>query len=196
MKDYFEKYYSVLSGGKRGELVVQSIDDFCDNDYEFLAGKEKLKEKPVFKQHMGTRQYDFIASTYAILDMISDKFLNVLKENKFTGWDTYPVKILDKKGFEIKGYRGLIVPGKCGPINEDLSKEIIYTAPSGEKLMEWKGLYFDPKTHDGSDFVVPEGTGYVIVKERVKTALEKAKITNIELIRLTEYIIPYREGLS
>jgi hypothetical protein len=49
------------------------------------------------------------------------------------------------------------------------------------------GLYFDLKTWDGSDIFVPESTGYTIVTEQVKIAIEKAKFKNIYFKRLTEF---------
>ena len=188
MKEYFSKFSTLITYGKRSELVVTCDENYCDDRYAFVAGREKLKRKAVFRQHMGSRTYDYIDTTYAVLELISDKFLDVLEDNNFTGWDTYPVEILDKKGNEIKGYHGLIVPGRCGPILHHKAEEIIIDSPIGKKMKAWKGLYFDPATHDGSDFVVPEGTGFKIVKESVVEALKKAKITNIHFDKLTDFI--------
>jgi hypothetical protein len=48
------------------------------------------------------------------------------------------------------------------------------------------GLYFNLETWDGSDFFVPGESGYIIVTEKVKTAVEKTKFSNIELRSITE----------
>jgi hypothetical protein len=69
--------------------------------------------------------------------------------------------VYDRDGAEIPGYQGLIVTGRCGSTRAN------------------RVLPLDLQSWDGSDVFVREGTGEVYVTERVRNALEDARITNV-----------------
>lgn len=158
-----------------------------------FRGEHRLSAPIVFhpmKHGGGSTPYDLMGTTFPPLLLISDRVVSVLRG--FSGWTTYPVEVHGKKGERIPGYHGLAVTGRCGPIDYTQSTPRVCEppAPQGRRSRQWFGLCFDPRTWDGSDVFVPEGTSIKVVVEAVKQALEKAKITNADFIPLTEYPNP------
>jgi len=181
-KDYFEFSEKMI----KGELRVTPLDDYFINEYDFLACKEDPFEEPVFVRHMGARVYDVIPSSYPGIYLISRKFVNVLETNNFTGWKTYSARVYDKENKRVKDYYGFRICGKCGPHIESMSKDVMVEFPAGE-FPGKKGLFFDPKTYDGSDIFLLKKSTHIIMHYKVKNALEKANITNAEFVNITEY---------
>jgi hypothetical protein len=60
--------------------------------------------------------------------------------------------------------------------------------PLGNLIPEKMGFYFEPSSWDGSDIFNPADTWRIVVTEPVKEAIESIKATNIQFIRLTEYV--------
>lgn len=163
-----------------------------------LLRAEWLPREPIeFKYDMGGKIYDVIATTYGILLLLNDRVLNVLRDEGVTGWTTYPVTVTDKKEVQIEGYHGFAVTGRCGCL-DDTRRQLIWKPPHRADLpayQVWKGLYFDEETWDGSDIFCPMGTGDIpprkcamlLVVERVKHALEKARVTNARFGPVSEF---------
>ena len=111
----------------------------------------------------------------------------VLEDNKLTGWKTYAIKVLDKKGQEIEGYHGLSITGRCGEIDhgksEIIEKKLV---PKGPVVKFRKGLYIGLAEWDGTDFFLPEKTFWTIITKRAAEALMEKKRTNITLDNLSE----------
>ena len=184
----FEQLYALRLEGKRTALHVESRDE--DLDALAIYRGDTRPSLPILFEYKkgasGSKPYDFVGTTWAILDLISDRVVEALKP--FTGWATYPVTVYGKKGELIPGYHGLIVSGRCGPIDNSRSEPRICAppVPEGRWSRRWFGLYFDEKTWDGSDIFAPEDTALTVVVEAVRWALRKAKITNVKLTPLTE----------
>jgi len=153
----------------------------------------------VFRRDSGSRAYDYVTTTYAILQLVSQRFIDVLREGGFTGWSTYPVEVYGKHGELIPGYHGLAITGRCGPIDDSMS-ELIWCEPvqpgKTKHYQRLLGLYFDPESWDGSDLFCPEGTARVIVRDVVKDALEAVKITNVDFTSITEELRSPPHALS
>lgn len=152
-----------------------------------LMGNYSEFELPIiFKHEYGKRLDDIIKTGYSSLHLISNRFKQVLEEGHFTGWKTFPVKVLNKKGIEIEGYHGLSVTGRCGPVDWDKSQ--IIQKPflkDGPLARYYKGFYVDH--WDGSDFFIPEEYYTICVTKRVAETLVKAKLTNIQLVNFAEF---------
>jgi hypothetical protein len=58
--------------------------------------------------------------------------------------------------------------------------------PQGEAMPHRTGIRFWPETWDGSDVFMPEHSGWVLVTQEVRDALIAAKITGIDVNRITE----------
>lgn len=186
----FDNLYSLGCAFKRGALHVRARDEIKE-PLALLSGDSVPSTPLVFEHHSGGKPRDWVATTWTILDLVSEHFCSVLRDGRYTGWKTYPVDLHGKGDERIDGYHGLAITGRCGPIDDSKSvetwREPRVVRKPGQRVQVWVGLYFDPGTWDGSDLFVPEGTAMIIVVEAVKKALEKAKVSNVRFTRLTEY---------
>jgi hypothetical protein len=122
---------------------------------------------------------DIIWTGSAVPVLVSDRVVSILDREGFEGWTTYQVALSGKLGEPIEGYRGLVVHGRCGEIENQRSIKFDKIMPGGV-FPWWRGLYFDPATWDGSAFFMPAGNvGWIFVVEAVKLAFEKAKVKNV-----------------
>lgn len=184
----FASTYSLLHKGLHGELVVNPVDFPVESELA-LAHGDLQPDKPIqFSYHMGKRLTDFLSCGFPVISLVSERFIDTLKAGGFSGWRTFPVTILGKDKQEISGYSGLAITGRCGPLDNSRSERRTLPAkwPAVRPVPAWYGLYFDLSTWDGSDLFMPEGTGFIFVTEPAKSALEKAKLTNLHFTRLTE----------
>ena len=98
----------------RGEMMGTTIDE----DRVLTRGELKL-ERPVIVRHaMGGPPKDFIWTTSLFPKIVSQRVVDVLHSNRFTGWTTYPVEVYAKDGQRIEGYAGLAIVGRCGPLDK------------------------------------------------------------------------------
>lgn len=130
---------------------------------------------------------DFIWTTNVGVMMVSQKVVDLLQETGFTGWATYPVEVHGKNDEIIKDYYGFAITGRCGFVDDSRSKTVMVDYPA-RRVPRLRGLYFDPKTWDGSDlFMTSEpGAVWLFVLEQVKKVFEKAKIRNVKFKSVTE----------
>jgi hypothetical protein len=183
----FEHLYLLGDADLRGALHV-CPQETIEDEFALLRGEVKPKVPVVFVHSMGKNPMDLIGTEYPALYLFSDRVFELFRSNGFTGWDTYPVEVYDKDGKLIEGYQGISIYGSCGPIDNSMSEVLLKDpiTPKGKPYRVWKGLYFDLDTWDGSDIFVPKTTGFMIVTERVKVAIEKARFKNFDFERLTE----------
>jgi hypothetical protein len=136
----------------------------------------------------GNDLHDLIGTTYAVLDVVSDRAVRVLEEGEFTGWTTYAVEIRESDGATVGGYHGLAITGRCGPIDDSLSPIAVLPppVPTCEAMPHRMGLLFAPETWDHSDLFTPEGTAFVLMTHAVRDAPVDAGVTNIDLTPLTD----------
>ena len=185
----FDKVYSlgdpVADKPYRGEMKVRHPEQFS-----FTRCESRPKKAVTITHDRGEAVPRDAFWTSAVAPLIvSQRFVDVLMENQFTGWGTYPVKVHAKGGELVPGYHGLCIGGRCGPILWEKS-EVIYKDYPGGRFPCYKGEYFDPDTWDGSDFFVETtDTAQIFVVEPVKKALEKAKIRNLLFERLDEIVL-------
>jgi len=161
----------------RGDIQTKTREE----DWALLRGELCSKKPVVIKWAMGGAPKDIIWTTSALPVVVSDRFIEILEEERFTGWSTYPVRVYGKDGKEIPGYRGLAITGRAGSIDESKSELVAYDpiAPEGKPFVNRKGLYFDPTTWDGSDLFLCGDCGFKFIRGDVKRALERAKIRNV-----------------
>ena len=139
----------------------------------------------------GKRYYDILCIGFgSSLFLVSDRFLEVLKTNHFTGWKSYPVRLFEKNGTEVFGYNGFSVTGKAGKIDWEQSEVVQIPGPIDETITfpYYKGIPIDMSKWDGSDIFMAEGCWFYFLTEQVYKVLKKAKITNIVFDKVTEYL--------
>ncbi len=197
----------------RGEVQFSGFVEWgwdwpCSQEaFERLGGKIEYKEYisamlamgsyegipfPLNFSHIcGKRYYDILSIGYGSwLFLVSDRFLEVLETNHFTGWKSYPVRLFEKNGTEIFGYNGFSIIGRAGKIDESKC-EIVQmpdTWDSSKIKSYYKGTPIDMSEWDGSDIFMPSNNWGKFITEPVYKALKKAKITNIEFEKATEIL--------
>lgn len=184
--DLGEGYEGLGPGGRA--LRVRSRE-LLHNSSEIARAEEKVSEPIEFVRDEGRKPHDLIGTSYGRPLLVSERFLDVLREHGFTGWTTFPIRVFLDRGSELEGYHGFAVTGRCGPIDDSLSEEVILPppAPGGRARAGLRGLCFPPESWDGSDIFTSEAGGAAIfVVERVKQALEEAGVTNVAFERLSE----------
>jgi len=176
------KYVSTTFTASPEGIRPYDQTDFPD-DLKLLLGRyDEFKFPTIFRQSDGKVLRDFLDTGYPSLFLISERVKKLLEEHGFTGWQTYPIELYDKKGNKIEGYYGFSVTGRCGKV--DWSKSV---KEKGKAIYTYKGLYFDVNEWDGSDFCVPDNYYAIIVTKPVAEVLKKNKITNIKLTFTKEH---------
>ena len=139
----------------------------------------------------GKRYYDILCiGCGSSLFLVSDRFLEVLETNHFTGWKSYPVRLFEKNGTEVFGYNGFSVTGKAGKIDWEKSEVVQIPGPIDETVTYpyYKGALIDMREWDGSDIFMPSNSWRKFITEPVYKALKKAKMTNIKFEKATEIL--------
>lgn len=165
-----------------------SSRELLRNDFALARGEERPSEPIEFVPAEGRIPGDLIGTTYATITLVSERFLDVLREHGFTGWTTFPARVFLGDGRELDGYHGLAVRGRCGAIDDSLSEKVTLPPPvaAGRARPGLRGLCFPPESWDGNDVFTAEGYAGAFVLERVKEALERADLTNVAFRRLSE----------
>ena len=146
---------------------------------------------PVLWAMGGATPSDTIWTTSVHTTIVHGRIVDLLRESNVTGWRTYPVSVTDKKGKLYRDYSGLVITGRCGPVDLTRSAVVLSEYPGGW-FPHFLGHYFDDDSWDGSDLFMehPDSRGHrtavVYVTERVRTVFRRAKVRNVELKRLTE----------
>jgi len=152
---------------------------------------EGIRLPIIFQQVEGRIYSDLIETKHAGLFLISERMVEILSEEKLTGWGQFPISLLDSANQQIFGYAGLSILGRCGPI--DLSRsEIISKAvfPGAPITRYFRGKHINPDEWDGNDFFLPEGYYGAFISEKAAKVLKSRKLSNIELKNLAEIEVP------
>ena len=205
------KIYDFGSRFIRGEVQYEAISEWdwnCSADTLVRLGGE-IKNKlfvcrmlemgsyegvsfPLEFRHLyGKRYYDILCiGCGSSLFLVSDRFLEVLETNHFTGWKSYPVRLFEKNGTEVFGYNGFSVTGKAGKIDWEKSEVVQIPGPIDETVTYpyYKGALIDMSEWDGSDIFMPSNSWRKFITESVYKALKKAKMTNIKFEKATEIL--------
>ena len=181
----FTKLYSIYDEDLKGALYIQPKNQF--DHYKIFRGELELIFPIIFYPNIGKKAYDLVGSGYAGLNLFSSKIINMLKENKITGWKTYPCEIYDWDNNKLEGYSIFSVTGRCSAIDYSKSEKFIKQpySPKGRPVNALRGLYFESGSWDESDIFTPEDSMFSIVTEKVKELFEENKITNIKFERIT-----------
>ena len=188
----FQHIYRIADPGISSRFVAD-IELSTQDGLAALRGDRQIPTPVSVQWTMGRRTPDdFIWTTIAIPKIVSDRVIATFEHYKCSGWDTYPVALVGAAGEPIPGYHGLIVRGRCGPLQKHRSIEIQKQYPGGV-FPAYKGWYFDERTWDGSDVFMPaEPVGHVFITQDAKEALSAARITGAEFDRADSAERTYR----
>ena len=179
------KFYVLWEKGMRGE-VIAFPDNITLAEFDvsqFL--RNQLPDKEItFSASLGKKFFDFVLVSPG-LNLISEKVYKLLMDNNITGWKGIPTII--HKHEDLKYYI-LTVTGRFGPLDRSKtqivdSTKLIYN----QTVKANQGLFFAEDNGGGSDMFVAEEVNHTFVTEKVKTILEKNKVTNVEIINTKEY---------
>ncbi len=190
----FYRFQSQMIKSSFHACLDEVYDHELDSERKLLMGLYDGFSFPVlFKQStdFGNKLCDIIGTGTAYLYLISENIKKVLEVNKLRGWKTFELELLDKKGNEIRGYHGLSITGRCGPI--DYEKSEIFekqTVPNGPVTKYYKGLHVGLDKWDGTDFFLPEGNLGIIITKKAADIIKKNKLTNIDLTNLEDWNAP------
>jgi len=187
----FDRLYSFRPKGRRRALHVHQRGDIEGNLIVFRG--ELAPKRPIVYDYMrgasGSTAYDLVSTSYGVPFLVSRGVVDALQG--FRGWMTFRVELYGKQNERVPGYSGLVITGRCGPIQPERSEWIWRepAVPHGKVTRALLGIYFDEATWDGTDLFVPEKTGAVVIVQKVKDALEAAKISNASIERLSESLM-------
>jgi hypothetical protein len=187
----FSTLYILSREGKRGAFSAKcAVTGTADARLALLThllwGIQIPKALVPFRWAEGSRLYDLLESTIPSY-IVSGRLLDVLEAAGATGWSRYSIELHGKANELIEGYSGLVVVGRSGPLQLDRSRVETRIGASGKPYKVKIGLYFDEATWDATDVFSPQGTAFVFVTDKVKRALEKAKISNMTFTSLNDH---------
>jgi len=179
--DFADTYY-LGEAFKRGAFRPR-VAGYAEMEDEILREHHRGQRRPVRPLRLewaeGSCLMDFTGTTAVLPNVVSQRLVDVLRENGVTGWSTFPIELYGKNGELIEGYHGLAVTGRCGALQLGRSRVETRIGASGKPYKIKIGLFFDESTWDGSEMFVPEDTAHVFVIGKVKRLLEQAKISNV-----------------
>ena len=128
---------------------------------------------------------DVIWTDNVSIVLISDRVVHLFRSHHFSGWSTYQVRV-HAKGVQ-QNYFGLIVTGRCGPLDRTRGEWVHKDDVPGRFL---RGVFFDEQSWDGADFFLPQGTAFIFITERVRDLLVREGVENIRCERLSDVLTP------
>lgn len=147
------------------------------------------KQKIIFGIQSGTTPGDIIGSSIAI-NFNSERFVNLLKENKIKSFKTYPIIFGSNYGIKMKYYHLELTNKVSEIVIEGISKKkySVSINKEGKKaVLAQKGLYFNLKEWNGSDIFGIKDTLHIIVTKRLKELIKKAKLKNVVFTNVEDY---------
>ena len=173
-----------------GAFRAGPIDE-VESEYALFKGELRPRRAVRFGWRQGRRVRDIIWTTLPPLVLISKRFRDVLERAGLTGWSTYPVKVYDQEGRQVRGFFGLAVTGLAGAVDNSRSKRV-WRGPwveGGPKSQNYLGMFFKDDEWDGTDIFRPQKSSWIIVTERFKKALEEADldVRNVKFDKLSTY---------
>ena len=154
-----------------------------------LRGDTTLMEPVLYSPVQGNTLYDVIGTTWSQIHLYCKRFFDALQSGGFTGWNSFAARIHGEDDKIIDSYRGLVVLGRCGPL--DFRKAKLRwnppELPQGRPYPVAAGPSLDIGSWDGNDFVIAQSTSFVLVTERVRDALANMGIDGIRMTQLDEF---------
>ena len=188
MKMDYSTLHRIGNGDKAGALHLEMVSSGYDPN-DLRLGTTIVEEPVAFDYHSGRYHWDQLGTTWATLRIYSDRLVNLLSQNQFSGWRPYPIIIRGKRGELLEGYSGISILGRAGSLDMSRCERTLLKpyVKSGRWTPGFRGIYFEDDRWDGSDIFTAENTGYFFCTDRVKEAISRLKPTNIRFIRLVEY---------
>jgi hypothetical protein len=185
---FFELEDPLANRPLRLRLAPESNWLSIDQQYALSKGQLQLDASLKFEAFMGGAPTDFLWSGHVILVCVSSRVVELLTAHECTGWSTYPVEVYDRKGNLLPGYHGFTVTGPECQRNKSHSEVVEKPppAPKGRSYKVYKGLYFDERCWDGSDFFWVRFLHARIITEKIYRLFKEHKVRNVRMTALPE----------
>ncbi len=182
----YSNFFYLGSDYKKGCLQVTAKE--IKDEIPYVYGEARINSPIIFEHYMGGKNYDLLETGWGSLYLLSEKVISAFEKSDINGWKKYPAKVYDKKMNIIKGYSILAITGRCGPIDDSLSKLTWKDppVPEGSRYQVKKGLYFDLSSWDGNDIFIPKNSLYIIITKKVRDLLLQLEATNFNIKPISE----------
>lgn len=148
--------------------------DPCDvDDVGLLRGDVVPKEPVLFRRHLGSVPRDLVMGGSVGLLLISEHVRSILAKGDFTGWSTYPVRLLGRHDVEVVGYHGLAITGRSKPTDSETVQRAL-AAGDIEDLV-WQ-------LRSDADLYLDGASSLIVVTRAVALDLRAGKVSNLHLV--------------
>jgi hypothetical protein len=190
----FQRLYSMASPGSDRTFIADI--ELHGADPVAVTRGEQAAHAVTARWAMGSAApRDIVWTRFVAPVLFSAKLVSKLREGGFSGWSSYPVELTGKKAEGFPGYSGLVVRGRCKPIDFNRSQRTMMEFPAGPSPAR-KGLFFEERSWDGSDFFMPDDSAWIFVTDGVKdtiTAIAKnVRFTPLDEIETPDFGLPAR----
>jgi hypothetical protein len=181
----YENFYVLEPAIRKGCIECAPATTIQDG-YALMKGTSDTPDAIEFRWRKGRDKCDFLITDWMII-LISESLRRLFVNRRYSGWKSFEAPIL-KDGEVLCKYHGLVVTGKSGPIDNSLSKRVVYPSPvpEGNEHEGLQGLYFPINSWDGSDIFSPQGTMFVMATQRVRDSIEEYGATGVELTAISD----------
>jgi hypothetical protein len=191
MSSIFDDLYEI--GDPVANRPFRGSVDCSTEDATAFSRAERLPAAPVMVSWgMGTGvPSDVIWTLLGLPLIVSSKFIDLLRDAQFTGWDTYDVRVTAKDGRAVSGFYGLALTGRCD--SPDLARsELVLREYPGGWFPVLRGCFFAESSWDGSDLFMeqPDERGNRTLNRyvtgRVLKAFRRSRISNLRIEKLSD----------
>lgn len=117
LRQFYERFFVLGEDFTPRALRVKAVDEL--DDPAAITRAERTPPSPLrFERDEGDVPLDWLGTTWAVLDIVSDRFIACLRARNFSGWTTYAVEIT--AGAPVEGYHGLAITGTLRPDRRSL----------------------------------------------------------------------------
>ena len=156
----------------RSPIKIQSLYSRF-NGLEPISLDSPLVSQNQFRVDSGKKWYDLLQFADCFHFAISRKVKDLLEQEGITGWNSFPIEIVDEP---TKDYHAFFVDAMVGKL----------TNLEALNAYETEVHEFDLSSWEGTDFFSHEDSLNIICTEKVKILLERKKVSNMEL---QEYLL-------
>jgi len=190
--DFFSNFFVVEDPVSKKNYRGQLVNEF--DDFGNLLRAEYKIDHIVIKYLEGLNEpSNFFWNRVNEPFCVNQSLIDILQEAKITGWTTIPTTVLTHLGNKtIDNYFAVTVTGRTNPLDY-LETDVIFKQFPGGKFPHFKGLYFDPKSWDGTDIFMerPDNDGkssaFIYVTKKFVDAFKKNNVKNIKFVNFNDY---------
>jgi hypothetical protein len=178
----------LVSGRWRAPYHFDFVAEPDFDPTELTLGERHPTAPLCLRRMSGSVPGDLMGTTFATVNLVSDRLVAVLRSVAQTGWSLFPAELRLRGDQPLTGYHGLSITGRTGPIKDDLALDTMLPplVPGGEAVAGTRGWCFEPETWDGSDVFTPEGSAAFCVTEPVADVLRVSELTGLRLERMSD----------